>query len=67
MALNFETRQKQTAAEFWKSYFGKFRRPIEDHEVSETGNAPLSSTDAPVYLVSDRRRPGARQGILYRR
>lgn len=35
------TQPKQTTAEFWKSYFAKFRRPVGDHEASETTAAPL--------------------------
>jgi hypothetical protein len=67
MKRDLQTQQQQTAAEFWKSYFAKFRRPVEDHEVSQTGNAPLSSSDASAYLPAERRRPGARRGILFRR
>jgi hypothetical protein len=67
MAMNIGARQKQLAAEFWKSYFAKFRRPVGDHEVSETGNAPLSANDEPVLLQVERRRIGPRLGIHLRR
>jgi hypothetical protein len=60
MALNFGDRQKQIAAEFWKSYFAKFRRQVGDLEESETGNAPLSASDDPVSLRAERRRKARR-------
>ncbi len=37
---------KQSASAFWKAYFAKFRRRVEDHEASETGAAALSATPA---------------------
>ena len=67
MALNFGDRQKQIAAEFWKTYFAKFRRQVGDHEVSETGNAPLSACDEPVSLLVEKRRAGPRLGAHLRR
>jgi hypothetical protein len=67
MALNFGDRQKQIAAEFWKSYFAKFRRQVSDHEESETGNAPLSACDEPVSMMIERRRTGPRLGVHLRR
>lgn len=67
MEQNLQTRQRQTAAEFWKCYFAKFRRPIEDDEESQTGNAPLSAAEGSAAPATERRRPGSRQGILYRR
>jgi hypothetical protein len=67
MALNFGDRQKQIAAEFWKSYFAKFRRQVGDLEESETGNAPLSASDDPVSLRAERRRKGTRLGAQLRR
>jgi hypothetical protein len=67
MAMNIGARQRQLAAEFWKSYFAKFRRPIGDQEVSETGNAPLSASDEPVSLLVERRRKGPRLGVHLRR
>ncbi len=67
MALNFGDRQKQIAAEFWKTYFAKFRRQVGDHEVSETGNAPLSANDKPVSMLLERRRKGPWLGVHFRR
>jgi hypothetical protein len=67
MALNFGDRQKQIAAEFWKSYFAKFRRQVGDQEESETGNAPLSADDDPVSTPIERRRTGPRSGVHFRR
>ncbi len=37
--------QKRAAADFWKRYFDKFRRPIGTSEVSETAPAPLVVND----------------------
>jgi hypothetical protein len=67
MAMDFETRQKQTAAEFWKSYFRKFRRQVGEQEESQTGGAPLSISAAPVSFLVDRRRIGPRLGAHLRR
>ncbi len=67
MTLNIGERQRQIAAEFSKSYFAKFRRPVGDQEVSETGNAPLSASDSPVSLRVERRRIGQRLGAHLRR
>ena len=67
MAQNFGDRQKQIAAEFWKSYFAKFRRQVGDHEVSETGSAPLSANEEPVSMLIERRRMGPRLGVHLRR
>ena len=67
MALNFETRQKQTAAEFWKSYFGKFRRQVGDQEESQTGSASLSMGTDSVSMLVERRRSGTRPGAHLRR
>lgn len=38
---------KPSSAAFWKSYFARFRRPVEEHEVSETVRAPLSAESEP--------------------
>jgi len=67
MALNFGDRQKQIAAEFWKTYFAKFRRQVGDQEESETGNAPLSASEEPVSMLVERRRMGPRLGVHLRR
>jgi hypothetical protein len=67
MAQNFGDRQKQIAAEFWKSYFAKFRRQVGDQEESETGNAPLSSNSKPVQILEERRRKGPWLGVNLRR
>jgi hypothetical protein len=67
MAQIFGDRQKQIAAEFWKSYFAKFRRQVGDHEESETGNAPLSAREEPVSMLIERRRMGPRLGVHLRR
>lgn len=60
MDSDLHAKQKQTAAEFWKSYFALFRRRVEDHEVSETAPAALSAEHAPVAVehltFPDRRR-----------
>ena len=68
------TKPKQTASEFWKSYFALFRRRVEDHEVSETGPAPLSADSSspasnPVSLLPfpDRRRSRAQRSNTGRR
>jgi hypothetical protein len=67
MAQNPGDIQKQIAAEFWKSYFEKFRRQVGDHEVSETGNSPLSVNDKPVSMLIERRRKGPWLGVHLRR
>jgi hypothetical protein len=67
MAQNFGDRQKQIAAEFWKTYFAKFRRQVGDEEESETGNAPLSACEDPVSLLAEKRRAGPRLGSHLRR
>lgn len=71
MESDLHTKQKQTASEFWKSYFALFRRRVEDHEVSETSPAALNASHdpEPVRLLPfpDRRRSRAqRQGNLRR-
>ncbi len=58
MESDLHSKQKQTAAEFWKSYFAKFRRHVEDHEESETRPAPLSATPVPALHFPERRRLG---------
>ena len=71
MESNLDTKQKQTAAEFWKSYFALFRRRVEDHEVSETAPATLSAghDPEPVRLLPfpDRRRSRAQRQNNLRR
>jgi hypothetical protein len=42
MAHDLQAPKKQSTSEFWRAYFAKFRRRVEDHETSETGPAPLS-------------------------
>jgi hypothetical protein len=58
---NLYSRQKQMATEFWKSYFAKFQRRIEEHEVSETAPAPLSDDAPPPMQFPDRRISGLRR------
>jgi hypothetical protein len=38
---------KPSSAAFWKAYFAKFRRPVEENEVSETVHAPLIAEPEP--------------------
>jgi hypothetical protein len=69
--------QKQAAAAFWKAYFAKFRRRVEDHEPSQTQGATLSADlaadlsagssnafSAPSLPFPDRRRPRPRPHIF---
>jgi hypothetical protein len=58
---NLYSRQKQMAAAFWRSYFAKFQRRIEAHEVSETAPAPLSEGAAAPAQFPDRRISGLRR------
>jgi hypothetical protein len=67
MAMDLQTQQKQAAAQFWKSYFAKFRRQSEDQDESRTGVATISQGSDSAYLLVDRRRSGARPGIHQRR
>jgi hypothetical protein len=55
MEQDLLNRQKERASAFWKSYFAKFRRRVEDHEQSQTQAAGLSAT--PPLPFPDRRRP----------
>ena len=48
--------QKQSAVAFWKSYFAKFRRRVEDHEQSETTPAALGPEVEKPLPFPDRRR-----------
>ena len=57
---------KQTASEFWKAYFAKFRRRVEDHETSETGSAALSTASVNTLPFPDRRRPRSPRHSLLR-
>jgi hypothetical protein len=66
MEPDLYSRQKQTAAEFWKSYFAKFRRRVEEHEVSETAPALLSSESAPSVYFPERRLSGLRRNTTLR-
>lgn len=61
MDSDLKERQKHVAAEFWKSYFGKFRRRVEDHEVSETGQAPLSADTVQLPHAARREAPASRR------
>ena len=61
MELDLCNRQKQTATEFWKSYFAKFQRPVADHEPSETQQAPLFSEAAQPLYFPERRVSGLRR------
>jgi hypothetical protein len=45
MANDSGPQQRQSALAFWKSYFAKFRRRMEDHERSETTATPLPFPD----------------------
>ena len=58
MEPDLHSKPKQTASEFWKSYFSKFRRQVQDHEESETGPAPLSAASGPALHFPERRRLG---------
>jgi hypothetical protein len=60
------TRQKERASAFWKAYFAKFRRRVEDNEQSETRPALLSATPASPLPFPDRRRPRAQRFTLHR-
>jgi hypothetical protein len=61
MEPNLYSRQKQVAAEFWRSYFAQFKRRIEAHEVSETAPAPLSEDAHASVQFPDRRTSGLRR------
>jgi hypothetical protein len=67
MAVNFGDRQKQIAAEFWKSYFAKFRHPANAPEHALTGNASQFASKGPVSLLIERRRNAPRLGADFRR
>jgi hypothetical protein len=67
MAMDLQTQQKQAAAQFWKSYFAKFRRLADDHEELHSGNTALSQGAESAYALVERRRSGARQGLHQRR
>jgi hypothetical protein len=60
------TLQKQSASEFWKAYFAKFRRRVGDHEQSETGSAALSSNAVTNLPFPDRRRTRTQRHSLLR-
>jgi hypothetical protein len=66
MAANFTTPQKQSASAFWKAYFAKFRRRVEDHEVSETGSVVLSAEPLTPLPFPDRRRSRLQRHSLLR-
>ena len=66
MEPDFYNRQKQLAAAFWKSYFAKFQRRIEEHEVSETIPAPLAEMSAQTLEFPERRRSGLRRNANLR-
>lgn len=57
MEQDLLNRQKERASAFWKSYFAKFRRRVEDHEQSQTQPAGLSATPEASLPFPDRRRP----------
>lgn len=63
MASSTDSRQKQNAKAFWKSYFAQFRRRVGDHERSETAPAPLSAEPLP---FPDRRRTQLKRHSLLR-
>ena len=59
MASQFDPKQKQSASAFWKDYFGKFKRRVEDRWHAESGQASHSSsspTPADALPFPDRRR-----------
>lgn len=60
------TSQKQRASAFWKAYFAKFRRRVEDHEESQTQGAALSATPSDSLPFPDRRRPPTERFTLLR-
>ena len=61
MELDLCNRHKQTATEFWKSYFAKFRRSVADHEPSETQQAALFAEAAQPLYFPERRVSGLRR------
>lgn len=61
MEPDLYNKQKQTAAEFWKAYFAKFQRQVEEHEPSETMPAPLSSEPVQPLHTPERRVSGLRR------
>ena len=66
MERDTHTQPKQTPSEFWKAYFAKFRRRVEDHESSETGSAALSTSSVTTLPFPDRRRPRSQRHSLLR-
>lgn len=66
MASESNTPYKQNASAFWKAYFAKFRRRVEDHGLSETGSASLSATPVTPLPFPDRRRSRAQRHSLLR-
>jgi hypothetical protein len=55
------SRRKQTAAEFWKAYFAKFQRRVEENEVSVTLPATLLSEATHPTRFPERRLSGLRR------
>ena len=66
MELDLYNRQKQTATEFWKSYFAKFQRPVADREPPKTQQAPLFVEAAQPLYFPERRRSGLRRNTSLR-
>jgi hypothetical protein len=60
MASQFDPKQKQNASAFWKAYFGKFKRRVEDRWHGDAGaNTPTSGVSpapADTLPFPDRRR-----------
>ena len=63
MAMDLQTQQKQAAAQFWKSYFAKFRSLDDAQRESHSANASLSQGSESANALVERRRSGARQGM----
>ena len=66
MASDPHTLQKQNASAFWRAYFAKFRRRIEDHEVSETDAGHRPATPVTPLSFPDRRRSRTQRHSLLR-
>ena len=58
--------QQQNASAFWRTYFAKFRRRVEDREPSQTQPAPLSGVEPVPLPHPDRRRARAQRAGLPR-
>ena len=66
MEQDLITRQKERASAFWRAYFAKFRRRVEDHEQSQTRPAALSAAPEAPLPFPDRRRSRNQRFELHR-